>query len=88
MKYKISTDKAIIKYISDAKDGEAILHACVGNKVLHQAEGVVTACDTNKRIVTLQMGNGSKNSYSFDHISVPDAQGQNDQRQATASTQL
>ena len=75
MRYKISTDKAIIKYISDAKDGEAILHACVGNGVLHQVEGVVTACDTSKRIVTLQMLNGSKSSYSFDHISVPDLVG-------------
>lgn len=75
MKYKISTDKAIIKHIESAKDASAILHACVGNGVLHQAEGVVTAFDANKRIVTLQMLNGSKNSYNFDHISIPCIEG-------------
>jgi hypothetical protein len=75
MKYKISTDKAIINHISEAKDGECILHACVGNGVLHQVEGVVTACDPQKRIVTLQMITGAKNSYTFDHVSIPDTQG-------------
>ena len=74
MKYKISTDKVIIQHISEAKDGECILHACVGDKILHTVEGVVTSYDTRKRIVTLQMSHGSKNSYSFDHISVPDNQ--------------
>ena len=75
MKYKISTDKAIIKHISEAQAGECILHACVGNGVLHQVEGVVTACNTQKRIVTLQMITGAKSSYAFDHISIPDNQG-------------
>lgn len=72
MKYKISTDEAIIKHISAFKAGECILHACVGNSQLHPVEGVVTSCNSQKRMVTLQMRDGSKSSYTFDLISIPD----------------
>lgn len=75
MKYKISTDKAIIKHITDANEGEAVLHACVGVPILGQREGIVTACDMARRLVTLQMFDGSKSTFCFDHISIPDVQG-------------
>jgi hypothetical protein len=72
MKYKISTDRAIIEHIEKHQVGEAMLHACVGNGVLSEVAGFVTSCDKQRRIVTLQLRGGAKNSYSFDHISVPD----------------
>jgi hypothetical protein len=73
MKYKISTDKAIIDHIAKANDGEAVLHACVKTPPLIQYEGIVTSCDTVRRLVTLQMPDGKKSAFSFDHISIPDA---------------
>lgn len=69
--YLISTDQVIIGHIAKMAPGTAVLHACVGNEVLKHRIGVVTKCDTAKRMVVLQMPDGSKEPFSFDHITVP-----------------
>lgn len=71
MKYAISTEAAIIAHIKASHPKPATLHACVGNAILKEVYGVVTACDPAKRFVTLQFPDGSKNTYTFDHISIP-----------------
>lgn len=72
MKYLISTDEAIIAYIRSKPSGAAILHACVGNDTLQHREGIVTSCDVKNRQVTLQQPTGAKDTFSFNHISIPD----------------
>lgn len=71
MNYAISTDDAIIAYIKASHPKPATLHACVGNPVLKEVYGVVTSCDPEKRVVTLQFPDGSKSTYNFNLISIP-----------------